>query len=213
MKNRGRRDYLVVGVTGGIGSGKSTACRMFKDLGRTVISADEIARTITETDPGVKKEILAAFGASIVQPSGAIDRKGLAEIVFTHAAKRKKLNSIVHPAVFREIDNRLEGLEPSRRFPYVLVEAALIFETGMDKTLDYTIVIDAPGNVRTMRVMKRDGSSASEVRGRMRSQLPAAEKAKRADFVLENRGPASGMMPGIRFIDTLLTLIAEARRT
>ena len=201
------RDFLLVGVTGGIGSGKSVVCSLFSRLGRTVISADEIARNLTESDPTVRASIGKAFGQDLYRPDGSLDRRRLASIVFESAEALERLNSIVHPRVFKEIDRQLALLTVEKRRPYVVVEAALVFESGLDRKLDRVIVVDAIEETRISRVMERDGSSRQEVVARMSSQMSPEEKRKRADFVIQNDQTLQQLGEKVLFLDALLALI------
>lgn len=196
------RNYLLVGITGGIGSGKSALCEAFASLGRLVISADLVARDLTANDPAVREEIRTAFGPDIITPEATLDRKALARIVFHDRKSRERLNAIVHPRVFAALTRQLAEEPPSRLQPYTIVEAALIFESGM--TLDYVIVVDAPEEERIRRVMLRDGAGREEVLSRIASQMSAAEKRRRADFVVENIGPADALASRTTFLDTVL---------
>lgn len=197
------REYLLVGVTGGIGSGKSVVCEEFRARGRTVLHADQVARDLTEKDPSVAGAIRSAFG-EVYDAAGALDRKALAALVFSDRKKLEKLNAIVHPAVFRAIDRQLREMHPEDLQPYVVIEAALIFESGMDAVLDFVVVVDAPEELRIRRVMERDGVAPDEVRARMASQMKTDEKLRRADFTIDNSGEREGLAEIIGFLDTLL---------
>jgi|WetSurMetagenome_2_1015567.scaffolds.fasta_scaffold77680_2 dephospho-CoA kinase len=210
MKAQPRIDYLTVGVTGGIGSGKTTVCRLFATLGRHVISADELARTIADTDPAVRRQIQDAFGPELYKGT-TLDRPAMAARVFSRPRELRKLNAIVHPAVFAAIDRQINRLPPAARFPYLLVEAALVFETGFNSRLDYVIAVEAGEALRVDRIMARDGLSGEEIRRRMGSQMSTAEKKKKADVVLINEGSETDLMPGIRILDGLLTALAGAK--
>jgi dephospho-CoA kinase len=194
----------MVGVTGGIGSGKSAVCRAFAALGRSVISADAIARDLTERDPGVRAAIARAFGAEIYAPDGPLRRQALAALVFASAAKLRTLNAIVHPPTRAAIDAAVADLPAASRSPYVILEAALIYESGLDKQLGAVVVVRADEEVRITRVMQRDGLGRQEVLARMRAQMPAEEKARRADLIIDNNREESELGPKVRFIDTLL---------
>lgn len=195
---------MRVGVTGGIGSGKSLVCRVFASLGRTVLSADEIARTLTAERSEIKSSIKHVFGEKVFLPDGTLDRKALAAVVFTNAALRKKLDAIIHPHVFAALDQEIENLPDAKRTPYLIIEAALIFESGMDRTLDYVVVVDAEEESRISRVMNRDGVTRREVLARIESQMAAAKKRKLADFVIENDGSEEELAERVRFLDRLL---------
>jgi dephospho-CoA kinase len=208
MQNHPREGFLIVGVTGGIGSGKTTVCRLFAALGRHVIPADGLARTLVDTDPSVKSQIRETFGTG-VYTGEKLDRAALAARVFSHPRELKKLNGIVHPAVFAAIDREITLLSPRQRSPYLLVEAALIFETGFDTRLDRTIVVEAGEALRIERIGLRDGISGEEIHRRMKSQMSPAGKRARADFVIVNEGTEDDLLPGIRLLDSLLTALAR----
>lgn len=203
------RDFFLVGVTGGIGSGKSAVCAGFQQLGRTVLSADGIAREIMDREVPIKKKVQQLLGAAAYTSEGKLNRKFVADRVFTDSSSKKKLDAIVHPAVFREIENQVSSLPPERRNPYVIVEAALIYESGLDKDLDYVIVVEAGEETRIRRVMQRDTCSREEVLRRIAAQMAPDEKSKRADFVIRNDSSPDQLPPKIRFIDHLLTQMAK----
>ena len=194
-------------MTGCIGSGKSTVCRLFSGLGREVIIADEIARNIADTDPDVKKAILREFGSSAYLPKGSLDRKKIASIVFDDEKRRAKLDSIIHPRVFIEINHQINSLPSNQASPYILIEAALIYETGMDESLDYIIVVTAEEETCIQRVIARDKVSREEVRKRIVAQMPIANKVKQAHFVIQNNGPESELRSKVLFLDNLLSHI------
>ncbi len=199
------KEYLLVGVTGGIGSGKSAVCDVFRRRGRVVLSADDIARRLTEEDEQVRRMIGKEFGDDIYPNGRALDRKRLASIVFTSPPLRRKLDRIVHPRVFEEIDAAIQALSPDQRKPYVIVEAALIYESGMDRRLDRVIVVDAEEESRIARVMRRDGRSREDVLHRLHSQMSAAAKVEKADFVIRNDSDPEGLTSRVSFLDKLLT--------
>ena len=200
---------LLVGVTGGIGSGKSTVCEAFRRLGRTVISADELAHTITDTDESAKTRIRRLLGAGAYLPTGALDRQRVAAQVFGDARLRRGLDAIVHPLVFEAVERRLTTLPSESRQPYVVIEAALIYESGMDRKLDSVIVVDAGQEMRLQRVMERDSCSREEVLKRMASQGPPRAHRAQADFVLNNDGSRDSLEGRVAFLDRLLTLMAQ----
>ena len=199
--------FVSVGVTGGIGSGKSALCDAFRGRGRQVISADLIAREIGDTDDEVKSQIQKTFGRESYLPDGRLDRKRIAAMVFNDSALRERLNGFIHPRVDGVIRERIEALTPSERSPYVVIEAALIFESGMQENLDYTIVVDAPEEVRIARVMARDHCSREQVLQRIKAQMPVEKKVKLADFVLHNDGTEEELKEKAVFLDTLLGTI------
>jgi dephospho-CoA kinase len=203
--------YLRVGVTGGIGSGKSTVCKLFAQMGRVVISADEIARELTATNDDIKAAIRETFGDEVFHPSGALNRKALAEVVFNNQEAKEKLNAIIHPLVFETIEARINALKPSQRSPYVIIEAALIYESRMDDDMHYVIVVDAKEELRIERVMERDEVDRAAVLARIRSQMNVQEKVELADFVIVNEGTEADLIERVAFIDRLLTMMGTTK--
>jgi dephospho-CoA kinase len=208
QKERKRR-ILRIGLTGGIGSGKSLVAAIFRSLGSPVLSADEIARDLTDSDPIVKKRIRQEFGTGVFKRDGSLDRKAMADIVFSNKEKRKKLNAIVHPAVIKRMDEESKKLEGIGDTPCVIHEAALIYEAGVDKNLDYVIVVDADEDKRIHRVMDRDGISRTDVQRRIDAQIPAELKRKMADFVIENDGDTKSLQQRVRFLYNLFLTLGE----
>jgi len=174
---------LKVGITGGIGSGKTTVCKVFETLGVPVYYADMEAKKIQEEDAEVKSAILKEFGKDILNTSGAIDRPKLAAIVFNDKDKLQKLNNIVHPAVANHFNKWLIANKESK---YTLQEAAILFESGVYKRVDKIISVIAPLDIRISRTTKRDNISEELVRQRMNNQISDEEKIKRSDFIIYN---------------------------
>lgn len=199
---------LRVGVTGGIGSGKSEVCRLFERLGRTVIRADEVARELIDHDAEIRREIEHAFG-KMYQADGHLDRKSMAAVVFGNRRRVMDLNRIVHPRVIREIDRQILGLNPAAARPYVVVEAALIFESGFHRDLDYTIVVTTREELAISRVEARDGLTPEQVQQRIRAQMPQSRKISLADFVVGNEDSLDSLSVRISFLDRLLSRLAR----
>src|SRR5690606_38987257 len=175
---------LRIGITGGIGSGKSYVAKIFKALGIPFYDADRVAKNIMNEDADLRKELEFAFGAAVYGVDGLLDRTYLADIVFKDKEQLAKLNSLVHPVVIRHG----EEWAGAQTTPYSLKEAALLFESGSYKSLDYTILVVAPKEVRIKRVMERDGTDRIQVEQRMDKQLPDEEKERMANFILINTG-------------------------
>ena len=173
---------IKVGITGGIGSGKSTVCEVFKVLGIPVFEADQVARQLMNYDAKVRIQLINLFGSCVYLPDQTIDRKFLSGIVFNNPSLLADLNSIVHPAVRNAFDDWCQN----QQSPYVLQEAAILFESGFYKLMDKTIVVDTDEAERIQRVMKRDGTSEEQVRERIRNQWTDEQRIKLADFVINN---------------------------
>ncbi|CAA6799065.1 MAG: Dephospho-CoA kinase (EC [uncultured Aureispira sp.] len=176
---------LKVGITGGIGSGKSTVCRLFEKFGVPVYYADDRAKWLMNHQEGLKEQLKENFGAASYKEDGLLDRAYLAGIVFKDSAKLELLNSIVHPAVFED-GKQWQIEQEALGATYTLKEAALLFETGSYLNLDRIIVVTVPEEIRIKRVMERDNTTEEEVRARMNKQMPQEEKEKRADYIITN---------------------------
>lgn len=183
---------------------------MFKKFGANVLSADELGREVTETNPRIKNEIRKEFGPEVFDEMGSVDRKRLAEIVFSSKKKKEKLNAIIHPYVLEEIEEETSRLEKSGDVRYVIHEAALIYEAGVNKSLDYVVVVDADEETRIHRVMRRDGVSRADVVQRINSQMPAKKKRELADFVIENDSNLQSLEAKVRFLHDLFLKISES---
>lgn len=172
-----------VGITGGIGSGKTTVCKVFELLGVPVFYADSVAKSIMYTDNELREQIIRVFGKDSYFVNGDLNRAYISSIVFKDETELQKLNGLVHPAVFRAFDL---WVSEQVNAPYVMKEAALLFESGSYKMCDQTILILAPEAIRIARVTERDKISAEDVKLRMKKQWPDAEKQKLADHILRN---------------------------
>ncbi|MBE9601791.1 dephospho-CoA kinase [Pedobacter sp. MC2016-24] len=175
---------LKIGITGGIGSGKTTVCRIFETLGIPVFYADTVAKQIMVTDPILVAGVKQAFGEDSYLADGTLNNKHIAGIVFNNALELEKLNGLVHPAVFRAFDSWIQQVPDT--VPYTLKEAALLFESDSYKMCDQTVLVIAPIETRLQRVMARDGVSEAQVRARMDKQLSDEQKMKMADHLIYN---------------------------
>jgi dephospho-CoA kinase len=170
-----------IGVTGGIGSGKSLVCEIFALQGIPVYQADIAAKTLMHKNEDLKNELTKEFG-NIYNETGELQRSELAKKVFGNLSLLQKLNSIVHPYVIRHS----EEWESKQSAPYVLREAAILFESGTNTGLDYVITVTAPVDVRIKRILARDNRSEEEIRAIISNQMSDEEKAERSDFVIVN---------------------------
>lgn len=173
---------LKVGITGGIGSGKSTVCKVFSILGIPVFEADKIAKELMNTDPDIYRQITGLFGAAVYLPNHTINRKYLAGIVFSNPSLLAKLNAIVHPIVRKTFFEWCE----KQNSPYIIHEAAILFESGFYKLMDKTIAVVTNENERIQRVMRRDGITLEMVTERIRNQWNDQQRKELADFVVGN---------------------------
>src|SRR5574337_1781664 len=179
---------LIVGLTGGITSGKSLAARVFKDLGAHVIDADKIVHDLLEPNQEAWREVLDYFGKDILLPDNGIDRRKLGEIVFRDAGKRAWLNNCLHPKVFAAYTAQVNHVRARSPEAIIVFDAALLIETGYHRNMDKVIVVYADREQQIERLMVRDSLSREQALVRIASQMPLAEKRGHADYVIDNTG-------------------------
>jgi dephospho-CoA kinase len=177
----------VFGLTGGLGSGKSSVAGHYRELGLPVIDADALARAVVAPGSAGLAEIVREFGPDMLR-EGALDRRRLADVVFTDPAARERLEAITHPRIQARRDELLGELEAAGE-PLVGYEVPLLFERGLEAGLRPVVVVSVPEALQIERAMLRDHSTEAMVRARLDAQLPLAEKAARADYVIDNAGP------------------------
>lgn len=177
----------VFGLTGGIASGKSTVAARLRDRRVPVIDADLLAREVVEPGTPGLAAVVAAFGRDVLGPTGSLDRKALARIVFTDDAKRRQLNAITHPLIGQLFAKRVAELSDKGE-PLVCWEAALLVENGVADMFRPLVVVAAPEELQLARIRSRDGAAQEDALGRIRAQKPLAEKVAVADFVIETTG-------------------------
>ena len=179
---------LRVGLTGGIGSGKSTASLHFTSLGAYVINADKEAKNLISTNETVQNELIAEFGTDIIDGTGSVNKKKLARIAFQDQDHQQRLNSVVHPYIYNLIDKEFNQVLNVGKHGIFIVDGALIFESGYDVHLDYVIVVTAQLKHRMERALGRATLSREEILKRIEFQWPEKEKVNLADFVVHNDG-------------------------
>ncbi|OLD77576.1 MAG: dephospho-CoA kinase [Ignavibacteria bacterium 13_1_40CM_2_61_4] len=203
MRTPDSRSFAVA-ITGGIGSGKTEAAKIFSSLGVKVLYADQFAAHLVDSQAEIRNRIRREFGERVVSREGTLNRKVMAQLVFTDNRLKEKLDAIVHPPVLEAIDREIEKFKRSGAESVLMVEAALIFEARADSLFDYVIVVDAPEEDRIARIMKRDRMSRAEAVYRIRSQIPAESKVAKADFVIRNSGDRKTLERNCRFLHRLL---------
>ena len=196
---------LKIGITGGIGSGKSTVAKIFEILGIPVYYADEAARRLMNEDPELKQSIMKHFGPQ-TYVDGKLNRPYLSNLVFGNKESIGLLNSLVHPVT---INDGVKWML-QQTTPYALKEAALIFEAGIDQTLDYVIGISCPEALRIERTIRRSGISREEVKKRMGNQMAEDEKMKRSDFVIYN-DETQAVLPQVLSLHQHLLVLAARK--
>ncbi len=189
---------LKVGLTGGIGSGKSTASNFFNELGAFVLDADTEAKNMLSANDVVQHELISEFGTDIINAAGKIDKKKLARIAFQDVDHQRRLNSVVHPYIYDLIDNSYEKILSDGKHSVFILDAAMIYESGYDIHLDYIIVITAQLKNRMERALARNTLTREEILKRIEFQWTEEEKVGMADFVIHNDGSEKELNANIK---------------
>ncbi|MGC1456144.1 MAG: dephospho-CoA kinase [Nitrospirota bacterium] len=183
-----RISMLIVGLTGGIASGKGLVARVFKDLGAHVIDADRIVHELLAPDQDAYQDVVDHFGKDIQLPHGGIDRRKLGDIVFSDAEQRAWLNNCLHPRVFAAYTTQVTHIRDRTPEAIIVFEAALLIETGYNRNLDKIVVVYADQEQQIERLAARDKLTREQALARIASQMPLAEKRGNADYVIDNTG-------------------------
>ncbi len=193
---------LRIGITGGIGSGKTLACTYFEKLGYKVIYADDIAKQLYKSNVSLKKNLVKAFGKGILDENGNVSGENARRIIFSSKKNIKRVNKIVHPFVIKEIDRLISKIKDK----VVLIETAIMFESGYYNRNDFNVLIYANQSIRAKRVMERDKSTMASVKKLMAMQLDETEKIKLADFVIKNNGTQKELQNNIKRFSKILEI-------
>lgn len=183
-----RLNKQIIGLTGSIGSGKSTASAKLASLGAYVLDADATSRALLEPDGACYQEVIHAFGDGIVRADGSIDRSALGKIVFSDETERLRLNGIVHPRVCQSMMDQARVLASSHPLTPVILDVPLLFECGMETDMDETVLVYTDDAVRLERILARDHCAVEDARARMDSQMPQEQKMRLADVIVDNSG-------------------------
>lgn len=205
------RRFLLVGLTGGIATGKSTVSEILRQLGGEIIDADRLARDVVEPEQPAWKQIVAEFGGGIVTAEGALDRKKLGAIVFADPERRKRLEAITHPAIRARFQARLDELAAQGFAGIVVFDAPVMIESGNYKNMDRLVVVVTDDATQAARLQERDGTDEAEGRRKIASQMPLAEKAKLADYVIDNSGDRDATAAEVRRVFAALMADLQAR--
>lgn len=189
---------LRVGLTGGIGSGKSTASNFFELFGSFVINADEEAKKILSSNETVQHELISEFGTDIIDVSGEINKAKLARVAFQDEDHQQRLNSVIHPYIYNSIDDHFNDVLKDGKFDIFIVDGALIFESGYDVHMDYIVVVTALLKNRMERALARQTLSREEILKRIELQWPEEEKVNLADFVIHNDGSEEDLKKNVK---------------
>ncbi len=182
------KNFVIVGLTGGIASGKSTVATMFEEMGARIIDADVIAREVVEPGQPASEDIRRAFGDGVFCDDATLDRAALGEVVFGDPQARRTLEGITHPRIAQRMMERADECR-KQGYGWVIYDAALIVENGIHRWLDSLIVVAADPQVQIERLMARDGLTREQAQRRLDAQMPLADKVAVADFVIDNGGP------------------------
>ena len=189
---------LKVGLTGGIGSGKSTASKFFEKLGAFILDADKEAKKLLEKNEIVQHEVISEFGTDIINTTGKVDKNKLARVAFQDVDHQRRLNSVVHPYIYDLIDKTFDKVLSDGKHAVFIIDAAMIYESGYDIHLDYIIVITAQLKNRMERALARKTLTREEILKRIEFQWPEEEKVGMADFVIHNDGSEKELNDNIK---------------
>jgi len=185
---------LKIGLTGGIGSGKSAACEIFSELGVPVVDADNIAHNLVKPGMPAFKKITKMFGNEVISSDGTLDRKIIRDTIFTNKIDRKKLEDILHPAVYREISVQVGNINSK----YCIISIPLLLETDASKTVDRILVIDVPRELQLERALNRDKTNKSDIDAIIDSQISRKDRLLAADDIVDNKGDIDNLRKRIR---------------
>ena len=206
------RKFLLVGLTGGIASGKSTVSTLLRELGCVIIDADLLAREVVAPRQPAWTAIVAEFGQDVVTATGALDRKKLGAIVFANPERRRRLEAITHPAIRERFQARLDELAEQGFKGIVVYDAPVMIEAGnYQNVIDRLVVVVTDEATQLARLRGRDGTDEAENRKKIASQMPLGEKAKLADYVIDNSGDRQATVEQVRRVFKALTAELEAR--
>lgn len=202
---------LIVGLTGGIGSGKSTVARMLKDEGAYVIDFDYLARLVVEPDKPAWRDIIDYFGPEILSPDRSLNRSALAKIIFSDDKSRKILEGFTHQRIFEERDALVKAIKKKDPNAVVIIDFPLLFELGLSKKFDKVILAFVSRDVQLERVMKRDGLPREEVERRLNAQIPIEEKKFLSDYIIDTNGSLNDTRGQVRKVTHELKELAKKK--
>ena len=205
------RKFLLVGLTGGIATGKSTVSALLRQLGCEIVDADLLAREVVEPGQPAWTTIVAEFGQDVLTGDGTLDRKKLGAIVFADPERRRRLEAITHPAIRERFQARLDELAEKGFTGIVIFDAAVMIESGNYKNMDRLVVVVTDEPTQMSRLQGRDGTDDAEGRRKIASQMPLSEKAKLADYVIDNSGDRHETAEQVRRVFAALMSELDAR--
>ena len=207
MAERDTHPKLVVGLTGGIGSGKSSVSELFAELGATIIDTDQLARELVEPGTQGLDSVIAHFGNELLDKAGHLDRAKLRDIVFADPARRRQLENIMHPLIRTEVKQHIASADGA----YCIVCIPLLLETGQEQTVDRVLVVDAPRETRIERVLQRDDSPRATIEGILAAQIGRQQRLDCADDVIDNSGNLDNLRPQVQALHNKYLKLARSR--
>jgi dephospho-CoA kinase len=203
-----QKHILEIGVTGGIGSGKTAVCDIFMRLGVPVLHSDEIAKELSYSNQVIRKKLMSLLGTEVYLSDGTLNRQFVAIKIFSNKELQRKVEGVIHPQVGKERERRIKELiQQGHRF--LIIEAALIYEAGLDKKLDVVVVVYADETTRVTRVRKRDAVPEENVYARIKAQGDVKKKLEKADYVIHNDGTLEELESKVRFLYTLFNQLVN----
>lgn len=203
---------LVVGITGGIASGKTTVARELERLGASLIDADEVGHEVLDSSPEARAELVHAFGSSVLTPEGRVDRVWLGNKVFSDPGALASLNRIVHPRLLARVGSRIQTLRDRPEVDVIVIDAALLVEWKAEEWVGYLVVVEADPDLRIERLCRRNGLTRQQALGRMDAQVDSAARARVADEIVVNRGSVEDLLDQTRGLWTRLLALAAGDR-
>ena len=191
---------IIVGITGSLGTGKTTAAKVFKALGALVLDADSMAHEALKKNTTSYKQVVKVFGRSILDGDGRINRAKLAGLAFHNKRNLRKLCDITHPIVVKKIKRSVSAISNSGNVPAVVIDAPLLIEAGLHEITDYLIVVKTSRRTQVKRAMKKTRLSSNEVMKRIRNQISLSKKVRMADYIIDNEGSKNSMKKTIKKI-------------
>ena len=196
---------MIVGLTGGIGSGKTAVSSQLKKMGIKVVDSDQVSRDLVEAGSPALKKIVQHFGDSILLSNGSLDRAALRKLIFAQPSQKQWLENLLHPLVAATTDKKLATFSS----PYVVLESPLLLETSQHKKTDFVVVVDAPENLQLERATKRDNNSQAQIKAIMNAQMPRAMRIQKANWVLENHEDINDLHKKVRQLHKHLCQLSE----